>query len=252
MSHNEGAGLAELEETVLQQGADADEAVLELLSRIDDEDHDTYRAVKKLKTVSEEVPEALVDHVERLSSTLYHADDTDLRYWLAKILRDLVDEVPETGEDAARGLSEATRVRTERIDAETGYEEVRTVRSGLDGWITLGDDGHEIPPAVVENAVKVINIADASTLISAIKTLGKALEAGSSRKDLALRGLLDIADTEDELTRRHATEALARAVVADSVHSDREEIHRLLVENQGVAQDDVVDTAIARLETGEE
>jgi len=158
---------------------------------------------------------------------------------------------PEAATDAKRGLTEATRLRTDNLEGPKAYDEVQTVRRGIEGWTTLADHEHEVPAAVVENAIETLEVAGKTTLSASIKLLEAAVRSGTPRRNAATRALYDLSTltADDDFARRKATSSLARLYLDGQIEGHREELRETFAENRHLDVDSAVEDAIERLDS---
>lgn len=248
MNEFESLSLEELDEAIRADPDHSSEEIAELLSRVEGPDHRSRVAMMTLNNLAHDYPRCLLQHVDAISSLLYHADDVGHRNHCAEILSELVSKFPEAAEDAKRGLTEATRLRTDRLEDRDAFDEIQTIRRGLEGWKELAEQGHTVPETVAENAVRVLEAADSTTVVSTIQLLREAILTGTPRKDMAIRALYDLASVDDALVRRHATKALAKTYVEGAIEKHPEKLLAVFEQNRDLTDAAVVDEAIERID----
>jgi hypothetical protein len=251
MTDAKTASVEELAGAIRADPANAHEQISELVSRIEDDRENSRIAMFTLNNIATEYPSEVISHVDEISTLLYHSEVVATRSQCAEILSDIAKATPEAAADAKRGLTEATRLRTDKLEGPEGYDEVQTVRRGIEGWTSLAEYGHEVPAAVVENAIKVLEVAGKTTVSASIKLLEAAVRSGTPRRDAATRALYDLSklDADDDFARRKATSSLARLYLDGRIEGHRGELRETFAENRDLDVDSVVEDAIERLDS---
>lgn len=249
MSNARTASIEELAEAIRADPENAHEQIRELVTRIEDDRESSRIAMFTLNNIATEHPSEIVPHLDEISTLLYHSDVVATRSQCTEILSDVTEAYPEAAADAKRGLTEATRLRTDQLEGPEGYDEVQTVRRGLEGWTALAEHGHEVPSSVVENAIRVLEAAGTTTVSASIKLLEEAVRAGTPRRDAATRALYDLSNLDDDFARRKATDGLAHLYLDGEIEGHRDELREMFVENRDLDVDPAVEDAIERLDS---
>lgn len=253
MLTSEGESVAELRSRAGANPATAESAVRALLSLVSEGELDeSLAAAMAVETLAESRPAALAASVDELSAVLYYADDVRVRRALGAALAAVVEEFPEK-RVAARGLSEATRIRSERFWNERPLSELGVVRHGFDGLVRLAEHGHPVPGEAVGNAVAVLEVGDLPTVLAGVDLLERAVVTESDRAGLASDALVGLLEVEDGPVRERAAVAVARTALRCPGHVDEaERVAGALEATLPVEDRDVIETAVEALRGGEE
>lgn len=167
-------------------------------------------AAMRISSLSEDYPEPICNKSAELAEIFISSEAPPLRLELAKLFKNLAESGNCMNKSVVEGVTEATRIRSNKYWEMDPQKEESTVKHGIEGWLAILDkSNHEIPREVIESIATGIPVFERRTVIRVIKLFKAVCMSGGEGEDLAFRYLIQMTNSDNINISLRAMEALA-------------------------------------------
>lgn len=232
-----------------QHPHDASEAIQILFDYVEDDGNEASNAVTSLAAIARRAPDAFDGQTAHFVRAIETTHDYHSRLKLVKTVNQLIEQEAIPSEDAGRGLTEAINVTPEQQYWEERPEGgLQIIQDVLKGWADVAARDEPVPEIIVNQAIELIKLEEAITLIYVIDVLQAAIESGSPATDTAFQNLVEIAQGDDPGHVSEATLAIAKLVLSGDV-PDQDTAQDVITANaEAVRRDtEIVEQALEKI-----
>ena len=175
-------------------------------------------AAMQISSLSKDYPETICDKSAELAEIFISSEAPPLRLELAKLFKNLAESGDCMNKSVVKGVTEATRIRSDKYWEMDTRKEESTIRYGIEGWLAiLHKSNYEIPREVTESIAAGIPVFERRTVFKGIELFKAVCMSGGEGEDLAFRYLILMTNSDNINVSLRAMEALAELWLEEKV-----------------------------------